>query len=401
LTVIADAAAAAQRQAQRDRAPRAVLTAAAAEARSSVDRTPDLLPVLKEAGVVDSGGLGLALILEGYQHYLDGKPLDETGAESPPPAIQGTAAKFEAVHASGLGYCTEFMIEGEELQRAAVRGMFEEIGESVLVVGDPHLLRIHVHATDPGAALSLGVRLGSLSRIKIDNIESQHRALIEGQSKEEVAVSIVAVAIGAGFEGLFREYGAQVIPGGQTFNPSTQEIVAACTQAPGAAIIVLPNNRNIHASAEQAGRLTAKPVTVLETKSMPEGIACLLAFNPERTLEENTKAMREAMADVRTAEITRAARDVSIFGVRAQKGQPIVLVDGSIVGRAESPAAAAAIAVDLISGGSETVTLYRGEAVSATEAEEVARNIQSRHSDLHVELVAGGQPHYDYIVSAE
>lgn len=409
LTVLSDAARAAAARAASTRSLSEVLAATVAEANASVARTPDLLPVLKEAGVVDSGGLGLAVLLAGFLSYLRGDALTD---EAEPPALQGItlASQLSGVpHPStttSLGYCTEFMIEGDSLPRETLRQGLQSLGDSVLVVGQDRLLRVHVHTLDPGAALSLGTRYGALSRVKVDNIDAQHRALVEADpasasTSGSVSASVVAVAVGDGFAELLRGYGATIVRGGQTANPSTKEILDAIERAPGREVYVLPNNPNVLAGANQAGRLSHKPVYVVPTRSLPQGVDALLAFNQDRTAAENITAMEEAATSVRTIEVTRAARSVALDGVTAVAGQPIALIDDRMIATAESPEAAGLAALEGTPMAAEIITIYYGREVSAGRAESLAEQIRARRQGTAVETLSGGQPYYDYVISVE
>jgi len=406
LTVLTDAAAAAEEATANSSSVVEVLEAGTLAARASVARTPELLPILRQAGVVDSGGLGLSIILDGCLAKISNtsSAVLRVPVELENRANQQSLSVVCDVPAgnSSLGYCTEFIIEGESLRRDPLRDELRRLGDSVLVVGQERLLRVHLHTADPGAALSLGLRHGALSRIKVDNLEDQRRAL-GGEAAPSVAVgaSVVAVAAGEGFGSLLAGYGAIVVDGGQTQNPSTAEILAAIDHAPGKAVFVLPNNPNILATATQAARLARNETLVIPTTSIPQGIAAVLAFNPARSIEENTSAMEQAASAVRTAEITRAARDISIGGVDAVRGQPIAIVDDELALAADSPEAAAVAAAGLIAEGGEIATLYYGLGVTSERAEGCAALIRTQYPNLEVESVGGGHPHYDYILSIE
>ena len=403
LTVLRDAASAASAAAAGGTDVAGVMVAAAAAAAASVARTPELLPILKQAGVVDAGGLGLSVVLDGCVSEL-------TGRERPEPVLSESQSSGH-IHAMenaydetgpGLGYCTEFMLGGDSLQPASIRQQLCELGDSVLVVGQAGLLRVHIHTADPGAALSLGVRCGVLSRIKIDNIDAQHTAMVEASTPAQaVTISVVAVAVGEGFEALFAGYGATVVPGGRTLNPSTQEILEGIERAPGSSVAVLPNNRNAVPSANQAARLASKEARVIPTESMPQGLAGLLALNPDRSLSDNVRSMREAAASVQTVAVTRAARAVTIDGVAAAKGQPIAVIDDRLAASAETPEEAALAALAQIPTDVEILTLYYGHDVPRDRAQACAGLIHDRIATAEIEVVAGGQPNYDYIISVE
>lgn len=380
-----------------------LLEAATEAARNSVARTPELLPVLKEAGVVDSGGLGLAVILEGCLHFLRG---DELPAE--PPVVAAVAKDHELPPARGqeqraFGYCTEFLIEGKRLDAAAIKARVQEIGDSVLVVGEPNLVHVHVHTSDPGPALSLGVQLGSLLKIKVENMDVQHRALGEAhEPAATAAVSVIAIALGDGLEQVLREYGAIVVRGGQTMNPSTEEILRAIDGSTGTAVILLPNNKNVVWTAEQAAALAHKAARVLPSQTVPQGIAAMLAYRPDIGIEENASAMTDATTTVRTIEITRAARSVTINGIQAHEGQPIGLIDGNleIAGETADEAALAALE-QALTPASSAVTIYYGHALAGADAEALGAEAQRRWPAMDVQVISGDQPFYEYIIAVE
>jgi hypothetical protein len=281
------------------------------------------------------------------------------------------------------------------------------LGDSVLVVGDETLLRVHVHTLDPGAALSFGTSLGGLIKVKVDNIQSQADDFVRRprteKAVEPTAIGTVVVVSGVGLEEALRSVGASVVvPGGQTMNPSTEEILAAIKICPSDQVIVLPNNKNIVMAARQAAEHSEKNVRVVPTVSIPQAVAALLALNPELSIEENVAAMEETRASVRSAEITRAVRPALINDLRIRKGQAIVIIDGEISIAANSLRAAVRASVArMLSEDSGLITLYYGEDVTREEAQALAADLTKEHPSLEVELVSGGQPHYPYIVSVE
>ncbi|HEY8490829.1 MAG TPA: DAK2 domain-containing protein [Dehalococcoidia bacterium] len=378
-------------------------------AQESVARTPSLLPILAEAGVVDAGGQGLAVILEGALRYLRGQTVDLP----PVPAMQGQALPAAAFHhddGEPYGYCTEFLIEGEGLDAAAIRRALEELGTSVLAVGGGRTVHVHVHTQDPGRALSYGTSLGSLTRIKVDNMQAQHEALA-ARSREAAAraaaptgrVSTVAVLPGDGLAEVARSMGATVVVhGGQTMNPSTQEILRAIDACPTDEVLVLPNNKNVMLSAQQAAKLASRQVAVVPTRTVPEGMAALVALNPDADLEQNARAAEEAVASVQTAEITLAARDAGIGGLRIHAGQIIGIVNGDLsVAEETVDAAVEACLAQMVSPETGIITLYYGADVTEGEAGDLAGRLRERYPEQEVEVLRGGQPHYFYIVSVE
>ncbi len=375
------------------------------EARASVTRTPDLLPVLREAGVVDSGALGLCVCLEGTLHYLRGEPLPAVAEDAGHIAREwldshhGTDADGE--DGQRFGYCVEFAIRGDGGEAGDLRARLQALGNSVLVVGDTGFVRIHVHTDDPGAAVQLGTRRGTLTRVKIDNMDEQAGRLAE--RTVEVAAgpfAVVAVALGRGLAEALQGAGAsRVVQGGQTMNPSTRELLAAIESAPLPHVVLLPNNKNIIWTAEQAARLSKKVVDVIATRSVPEGIAALLALNPDDEPAEALQTMRDAVSRVHTVEVTRAARSVRINGLPVVEGDPIALIDDDLAASASSPDEAAVAALERLGvGAGSLLTVYVGEAVDADTAAKFEQRLQDRFIGAETEIVRGGQPFYDYIV---
>jgi hypothetical protein len=407
LTVIREAAEAV------GRAPTAsvseVLSTAVDAAKTAVERTPELLPALKEAGVVDAGGLGLAIILEGLLRSLRSEPLDVDLA--PANAVQ-IVRRSEAVslHRSEhgeSGYCTEFMVSGRGIDPNAARAHLSALGSSLLVVGGADLLRVHIHTTQPDDALAYGRSLGELTQVKVDNLEAQIESWLarEPEAPPPVAsgLGIVAVAAGEGIEQAFRSVGAtHFVKGGQTMNPSAGEILEAIESCPEANVIVLPNNKNIIASAQQAAEQSTKRVAVIFSRSIPQGVAALLALSPDLSFDETASAMERALSSVRSAEVTRAVRATTIDGQQIAIGQAIGIVDGKLRVVAEDiPSAVVACVNEMRSEQSSLLTLYAGRDVRDEDASTLARELGARYADLTIELVPGGQPHYQYLLSLE
>ncbi|MBI2911816.1 MAG: DAK2 domain-containing protein [Chloroflexi bacterium] len=377
-----------------------VLEAAIQGAAEAVERTPSQLPVLAEAGVVDAGGLGLLRVLEGARLGL-------TGEELPPPpaAPAGEApamARLETFPEEGYGYCTEFLVaaqaEVNDLRRALAPH-----GDSLLVVGIPGLLRVHIHTLDPQAVLELAQGTGPLREVKVQDMTQQHRSLRARGQGETARVAVVAVAPGDGWCRLFLSLGAsEVVTGGQSMNPSAEELVRAMETAPSDSVLVLPNNRNVILAAEQAARLVAKSVAVIQSRTAPQGVAALLGHNLEADLATNRRRMERALARVRTVEIARAVRDSRYRGLHVRRGQCIGLLDGELVSRADD----LSLLVDemLTRAGCEdadVVTFYYGEDLSLAAAHDLAERTRRRFPHLEVELLRGGQPHYLLIIAVE
>jgi DAK2 domain fusion protein YloV len=383
------------------------LEVASSAARESVERTPELLPVLKEAGVVDAGGLGLSIVIEGLRRSLAGEPLDVDLA--PQSAVEASwrsgAASLHQDEHGGRGYCTEFMVSGDALDPTPVRDRLSAAGTSLLVVGRGDLLRVHVHTTDPDAVLSYGRSLGEVTQVKVDNLEAQISEFfaVEPAPAVSATIDVVAVAAGAGIEATFRSVGVtRLVEGGQTMNPSAGEILDAVEACNADQVIVLPNNKNIVAAAEQAAERSSKRVAVVATQSVPQGIAAVLALSPELTLEEGVDAMERARTTVRSAEVTRAVRATTIDGRAVGMGQAIGIIDGRLEVVEDDLDAAAASCVEVMRAPeSSLLTVYAGRDVREADAEALAATLRERYAELEVDMVRGEQPHYPYLLSLE
>jgi DAK2 domain fusion protein YloV len=410
LTVMREGAAAAKRKARRmGSSLKSVLASAVEAARETVSKTPSLLPVLREAGVVDAGGQGLYIMLEGALHYIRGDtgPPVALAARDPDASWLAATASLHEGAQSPYGYCTEFLVRGENLNSSAILEKMLTLGDSVLVVGDESLLRVHLHTHDPGAALSYGTILGSVTTVKVDNIRTQAEEFVTRPRPEgeglSARVSTVAVVAGLGLEQMLHSLGVTaIVRGGQTMNPSTEDILAAVETCPSPEVIILPNNKNVVMAARQAAEHSTKRVKVVPTTSVPQGVAALLALNAEAGLEENATAMEEARQTVRTAEVTRAVRPTLLGGLRIRRGQAIALIDGQLKVAEESLRGAVRASLGhMVRPDSSLITLYYGADTSREEAQALADDLAREYSSLEIELVAGGQPHYHYIVSVE
>ena len=389
------------------------LARASAAAREAVDRTPELLPVLKEAGVVDAGGLGLFVILEGLLRSIRGEPLDVDLA--PEVAVEAgwrsEAASLHQAQSGESGYCTEFMVDGTGLEPAAVRERLASLGSSLLVVGGGGLLRVHLHTARPDDALAYGRTLGELSQVKVDNLEAQIQRFVSEEPPPvttTAGIGVVAVAAGEGIEAAFRSVGVtDLVRGGQTMNPSAGEILEAIAACPAEQVVVLPNNKNIVAAAQQAAQQSSKQVTVVPSRSIPQGIAAVLALNPDLPFEANAEAMERTLASVRSAEVTRAVRATTIEGRRIELGQAIGVVDGTLrVVTDDIESAVHACVEEMRSSqaspaGVSLLTIYAGRDVRDEDAKALVAALRTGYPDLEIELVAGGQPHYPYLLSLE
>jgi len=406
LTVIKDAAAAAKTAAGDGADLAGLMEAVCATARESVERTPQLLEVLREAGVVDAGGQGIYVILEGMRRYLrgDAGPVElPSGEVQKHPAAAATDAALEKPAA--YGFCTEMLIKDAALEAASIRRWVESMGESVLVVGDKRTTKIHVHTAHPGIIIEFALSIGTVHDLKIQNMDDQHQDLLKSPPSKVPAtgIGLVAVASGDGLTGVFRSLRTTaIISGGQTMNPSCAQIVEAINSVPQDSVIVLPNNKNIIPAARQAASMSTKKVEVLPTRSVPEGLAALLAYADDRDLKENASAMLGAAGKIRSIEITRAVRDAVLTDVCIKNGEYIGLVDGVIRVADFDLETIVDKSLDLAgASGAEIATVYYGEDTPEKDAAELCRDLKTNYPDLTFEVISGGQPHYHYVISIE
>jgi uncharacterized protein len=400
LTVIRELAEEAERRAAPEAPLDAFLVELVRHGEDALARTPEQLQVLKEAGVVDAGGAGLVEIVRGLAAGVAGEPIPE----APPHEELGV----EAIHQelSRYRYCTLFVIEGEALDAAALERELEPLGDSLLVVGDPTALKVHIHTDEPGVVLGAGTAVGVIEKVEIANMHKQTEereerlsdALHEAEPKTCEAIAVVA---GDGNRRLFESLGAgRVIEGGQTMNPSTEEIHQAIEAAPAAEVIVLPNNSNVIMSAEQAGRLASKPVRVIHTDSIPAGLAAMVVYDPERSAEANVADMHEALESISTAAITIASRNAELNGLPVQQGAYLGLVDGEAVAAGASfDEVAVAIVERLLDEPRGLLTLLVGQDDPGLDS--LRSFLEDRYPELELEVQHGGQPHYPLLLSAE
>jgi hypothetical protein len=388
-------------------------------ADKAVEKTPSLLKILHEAGVVDAGGLGLQIILEGALRYMRGEPLEITMPTEPvPTAALPRAGATEMEY----GYCTEFVLQGQQLDYDQIKQNLLQMGDSALIVGDEYLIRVHIHTFRPGQVLDYATEHGTLHKIKIDNMQEQHEHFIgldlaeeaeEGPqarpAPETVAVeelsgiAVIAVVPGPGLEDVFKSMGASaIIRGGQTMNPSTQELLEAISSVDSDQVILLPNNKNVLMVAEQAVELADRQVRVVPTHTVPQGIAALLALNYQAGLDENTEAMTRAIRDIQTGEITRAVRSVQIGGLEVQEGEVIGLLNGQLVTANNNVDDMVMEMLEQMDADQyEIITIFYGEDIAREQAETLGERVQAAYPAQEVEVVSGGQPYYHYILSAE
>ena len=386
-----------------------VMEATVSAANESVANTPSLLPVLRDAGVVDAGGQGLYTILEGALHYLKGE-IEQMQFRKPRMIASSIplAARLPQMVAAeevAYGYCTEFLLKGEGFDPDKLSLRLKRKGQSLIVVGDDSTIRVHIHTLDPGNVIRYATSLGTVHQVSIRNMDEQHQDFLEMQKARAPAVEIATVAVvsGDGLSDVFTSLGAAaIVPGGQTMNPSTKELLQAVELVVSDKVIILPNNKNIVLTAEQVQSLTTKSIEVVPTETIPQGLAALLAFDYEADFETNTQIMRRAKSAVKSIEVTRAVRSTQLNGLKIRKKQAIGFLDGDLVavGNNANDVLNEALA-KLNLNRTEIITIYYGADTKPAEAEQISASIGEQHPQLQIEVVRGGQPHYNYIVSIE
>jgi fatty acid kinase len=418
LTVAREAARAAVQAAEADgSSPRSVVAAAAKGAKAAVEKTPSQLAILREAGVVDAGGYGLQIMLDGMLRTFEADAPAAAEIKIAAPAAQ----KALALPEEGWGYCTEFILEGQALDVDRIREEIAAMGNSVLVVGEPEIVKVHVHTDEPARVISYASGLGTVAKLNVGDMSQQHQLILDESSHEAPAsngaahpaapakpapertngVGLIAVTAGEGLVNIFRGLGVDaIVEGGQTMNPSTQDMLLAVETLPYDQAILLPNNRNVILAAREVDKLTQKHVHVLETGSIPQGIEAVVAFNPERDADENLRSMREAADRVQTIEVTHAVRDTRSNGLRVKKGDVIALINDKLKHAGHDYGEVVRQALqDLGPDEYELVTVFTGEETSAEEGEQLADSIRESFPSLEVELQAGGQQHYPFILA--
>lgn len=427
LTVARESAKAGERKARQTDDVVEVMSAVVKYGKKALDKTPDMLPVLKEVGVVDSGGQGLLFIYEGFLNALNGEfQADDTYEPSPAEMDEMVNAEHHrsvqgqlATEDIKFGYCTEIMVrlgEGPTVDSNfdydTFRNYLDGIGDSLLVVNDDEIVKVHVHTEHPGEVMNYGQKFGALIKVKVDNMRLQHETILERD--EEVAefeaapterkpYAVIAIAAGEGVQELFKSLGAAyVISGGQTMNPSTEDILKAIKEVNADQVIVLPNNKNIFMAADQAAEVADVPVVVVPSKTVSQGMTAMLAFNGEQSLEENKTAMTEMLDSVVSGQITNAIRDTAIDGVEIHEGDYLGMVDGKIIlSEADKYQATLDTLNKMISEDIEIITIIVGEEGTQAEAEKLSEAIEASYPDLEVEIHEGKQPVYPYLLSAE
>ncbi|GBD08418.1 hypothetical protein HRbin22_00658 [Candidatus Thermoflexus japonica] len=413
LTVIREASEAATDAVQRGGDLLEVMEQVVRRAREAVQRTPDLLPILKAAGVVDAGGQGLYLILEGMLRCLKGEPIEEEAPMAARSLAGARATEALEPGSEGYGYDVQFILVGRHLDVDQIRRDLEAMGDSVLVVGDANMVKVHLHVHDPGQPLSYAIRWGSLRDVVVEDMQAQYQQFIQERARAAESpsaslqpgqVATIAVVPSEGWARIFASLGASAtLRGGQTMNPSAQQFVELLQTLPTDQIIVLPNNPNVVLTARQAAELVPdKRVEVLPARTLPQGVAAMVAYRPEATLEDNLQAMKEALQLVRSGEITRATRDVELEGVTARRGQWIGLVDDRLVAAGDDLEEVIQRTLEAMDASSaELLTFYVGAEADPSQTARLMEKLRSRYPRQQIEVVEAGQPYYPYILSAE
>jgi DAK2 domain fusion protein YloV len=386
-----------------------MLEATVTAAGESVARTPRLLKVLKDAGVVDAGGQGIYTLLEGALRYLKGET-ELMRLRKPQIIVSDLPITVPLPQTSGVdevpfGYCTEFLLKGEELESETIRKRLEKKGESLIVVGDETAIRIHIHTLDPGNIIQIATKLGTLHQVSVRNMDEQHQDFLEMQKERmpTTDTAVIAVASGDGLKDVFGSLGAAgVVPGGQTMNPSTKDILQAVEYTACDNVIILPNNKNIILTANQVQSLTQKKIKVVPTKTIPQGVVALLAFDYEADFNTNAEIMEKALSSVKTIEVTRSIRATSINGLQIKRRQPIALLDDELVAAGDTELDVInRVLARLDMENAEVITIYYGADTEAADAEQVSASVTKQYPQLQTELIKGNQPHYSYIISIE
>lgn len=378
----------------------------------TLEKTPEYLPVLKQAGVVDAGGKGLIFILQGCLDAMEGKVTDtafemQVNVQSPAQSIMHTEDILFA-------YCTEFIIEGDHMNGEALKSVIENMGDSMVFVQDEELIKVHVHTNTPGLALEEALKYGSLKKVKIENMKDQHSTIIEGAHGDvaspddyvtpyEADYGFISVSMGEGFENIFKDLGIHgSITGGQTMNPSTEDFLKEIDKCPSKHIFLFPNNSNIIMAANQAKALSDKNVYVIPSKTMPQCITAMLEFDRDLSAEENFEKMCESLTRVKTIQITYAVRDTVFNELEIHKDDYLAVSDGEIKGVGKDRVEIILKAIDnTIDSDSEILSIYYGSDVTEEEANEIAEKIEGKYPELEIDVYSGGQPIYYFVLSIE
>jgi DAK2 domain fusion protein YloV len=412
LTVIRVAAERAVAAALRTPALDVVLTAAEDGAKEALEDTPRLLDLLRQAGVVDAGGQGLCVMLDGIHRYARGEALPQVESLAALGVEMDFLDRIDELHGEdAFGYCTNFMVFGQDIDFERARSDLAEMGQSAVIVGDETVIKVHIHTLNPGKVLDYAIQYGDLGQIKIDNMSSQTETLTNQRAQATPRTAderygkqaVLAVAAGDGIAEALRALGAtEIVSGGQTMNPSVEELLEAVERAPTSEVILLPNNSNIILAAQQVPEISTKHVLVVPTRSIPQGLVALTAFNSEGSIETNVEAMSESLGDVQTVEISRADKDASVDGVKVLRGQVIGLLDERLVAGGDDMTSVTIDTLDMANlNRAELITIFFGQDATRADAEMIEKLVLQEHPKLTVEVYDGGQPHYGFVISVE
>ena len=379
------------------------------EANKSLERTPELLKNLKEAGVVDSGGKGLVLIYEGMYEALKGNPIkakDLNDSNVSEVKQAGTSINTEDIK---FCYCTEFILESNSISDTEIRDIMLKYGDSLAVVGDEGIIKVHVHRNDPGLVLQDALKHGQLVTIKIENMKLQHENILVGdtdeiaQSVEEKEYGFIATSMGEGLAKIFKDFGVDyIIEGGQTMNPSTEDFMKAIDSINAKTIFIFPNNSNIIMAANQAKELSDKNIIVIPTKNTPQGFTALVNFNADASVDENEQALMESLTMVKSGQVTFAVRDTVMNDVEVKEGNIIGIAESKLMDAGDSVDEITTSLVEkLVDEDSAIITLFYGEDVTEEDANNLRDELEEKFEDLDIELYYGGQPLYYYLISVE
>jgi DAK2 domain fusion protein YloV len=417
LTVVREGAEEAQDAAKKSKDLRFLLERVVERCQQSLDRTPDLLPVLKQAGVVDAGGQGLVFILEGMLRYVQGE-MPEVVELAEVAGVAAVPAQVKVLPVDGLEYPydVQYILRGEGLDLMAVRTDIDAMGDSTVVVGDDQAIKVHVHVKDPGVPLSYGIKTGVILDVVVENMQEQMEVIVSGHAPtitspaelgvadiEPGQIGVVAVTAGDGLAKIFQSLGAAgIVDGGQSNNPSTEEIFEVVQSVPTDNVIVLPNNKNIILAAEAARDLSAKNVVVVPTRTVPQGISALLSLDRDGDLQEIAEEMVASSTSVTSAEIAIATRDADLNGVSVEEGETIGVCEGRLcVSSTEFEEVLTHVLKEMDVANRELVSLYYGQEVSESEAKEMASKIEHFYPGIEVEVLCGNQAIYQFILGAE
>lgn len=376
-----------------------------------LNKTPDMLPVLKKAGVVDAGGKGLIFMFQGFNNVLKGVPMERVADysdDAPVEALDNFSGDIHDLENIKYAYCTEFFIINlknktteEDIEK--LRDKLMAIGDSVIAIGDLSMVKVHVHTNQPNKALQFALQLGELDKIKIENMLEQNRALIKKHEESKKPIAMVAICTGDGFSKIFKDLGVDiVIQGGQTMNPSVSDILNVIEKVNSDNVIVLPNNKNIILAAEQTVELASKNVKVVKTVNVPEGIACAVAFDPNSDLNTNLENMQVAYSDVGYGEVTYAVRNTELDGFELHEGDVIGITGKKIVSKgSDINEVTMEVIENIVDDDKSVITLYYGEGVDKDVAEELQGVLEEKYDEYDVEVYEGGQNHYFYMISVE